>query len=97
MVISARQVWRSLVVRGRPGDGVRIVLDGYQWVTIVGDMSRKRISLSVSDRLYAAVKARADSVGVPVTSYVTTLLVVDVNPPETNTRAGVRSAKEKKP
>jgi predicted DNA binding CopG/RHH family protein len=56
-------------------------------------MSRKRINLSVSNRLYAAVKARADSIGVPVTSYVTTLLVVDVNPPDT-TRAGVRSAKE---
>jgi predicted DNA binding CopG/RHH family protein len=54
-------------------------------------MSRKRINLSVSDRLYDAVKARADSVGVPVTSYVTTLLVVDVNPPD---RAGVRPAKE---
>lgn len=44
---------------------------------MVTSMSDKRVNLRLSETLYAAIKKRADAIGLTVTTYVKALVVDD--------------------
>lgn len=74
--------------------GVNFVLDVVPYGTIVGNMeTRKRIHISLTPTLDHLARVRAEILGLPVSTYIVSLVVADLNK---HTRAGVRSAKEEK-